>query len=318
MEPAIALFDRRAVRRQRNRAAAGLAGHDFLLREVADRLAERLEDVARRFPLALDLGCHDGTLGRALAGRGGIETLIQADLAPALARAAKAAGRPALAADEEALPFAEGRFDAVFSLLSLHWTNDLPGALLQARRVLKPDGLFLAALFGGETLKELRAALLEAEIEVEGGASPRVSPFADVRDAGALLQRAGFALPVADVDSITVHYPNALKLMADLRGMGEANALVERRKGFTRRTTLLRAAALYAERHGGAQDREDQGPGRLPATFQVIYLTGWAPHESQQRPLRPGSAARRLAEALGSEERPAGEAAAPGQSERKT
>ena len=178
------------------------------------------------------------------------------------------------------------------------------------RRALRPDGLFLAALLGGETLKELRAALTEAEVEVEGGAGPRVSPFADVRDLGALLQRAGFALPVADVDEITVSYPDAFKLMADLRGMGEANAVAERRKGFTRRETLMRAAALYGERHAGPD-------GRLPATFQVIYLTAWAPHESQPQPLAPGSAMARLAAALESEERSAGEPADPRLGKRK-
>ncbi len=315
MDERIEVFDRRAVRRHRERAAKTLAAHDFLLREVGDRLAERLDDVTRRFPLALDLGCHDGALGRALGrrgGRGGIETLIQSDLSPAMAGKAAADGNhPALAADEEALPFAEATFDAVFSLLSLHWVNDLPGALIQVCRALKPDGLFLAAMLGGETLKELRAALLEAEVEIEGGAGPRVSPFADVRDLGALLQRAGFALPVADVDDIEVSYPNAVKLMADLRGMGEANAVADRRKGFSRRATLMRAAELYAERHAGSD-------GRVPATFQVIYLTAWAPHESQPQPLAPGSAKTRLSTALDSEEQSAGETADPQAPERKT
>ena len=304
MEERIEVFDRRAVRRHRERAARSLAQHDFLLREVAERLAERLDDVTRRFPLVLDLGCHDGILGRVMAGRGGIETLVQADLAPAMARTAAQGGGPALAADEEALPFAQGAFDAVFSLLSLHWVNDLPGALLQVRQALKPDGLFLAAMLGGETLKELRGALVEAEAEVEGGAGPRASPFADVRDLGALLQRAGFALPMADVDEIAVSYPDAFTLLADLRGMGETNAVAGRRKGFSRRATLMRAAELYAARHAGPD-------GRLPATFQVIYLTAWAPHQSQPQPLRPGSAKARLSAALGSEERSAGEAADP-------
>jgi SAM-dependent methyltransferase len=311
MSERIDVFDRRAVRRHRDRAAGALAAHDFLLREVAGRLAERLEDMTRRFPLALDLGCHDGALGRALAGRGGVETLVQADLSPAMAGTAREANTPAVAAVEEALPFAVASFDAVFSLLSLHWVYDLPGALIQVRRALRPDGLFLAAMLGGETLKELRAALIAAEAEVEGGAGPRVSPFADVRDLGALLQRAGFALPVADVDDIEVSYPDALKLMADLRGLGEANALADRRKGFSRRTTLLRAAELYAARHAGTD-------GRLPATVQVIYLTAWAPHESQPQPLAPGSARSRLAEALESEERSAGDTADPRPPEGKT
>jgi SAM-dependent methyltransferase len=208
-------------------------------------------------------------------------------------------------ADEEFLPFAAGTFDLVASCLSLHWVNDLPGALIQLRHALRPDGLLLVSLLGGETLHELRAALLEAEAEVTGGAAPRVSPFADVRDAGSLLQRAGFALPVVDADTITVSYPNALALMRDLRAMGEANALAERRRGFSRRGVLLRAAARYEERFADAT-------GRVPATFKIITLTAWAPHEAQPKPLRPGSAAARLAAALGAVETPAGDKVGPG------
>ncbi|MEO3427226.1 methyltransferase domain-containing protein [Pelagibius sp. CAU 1746] len=301
------IFDRRCLRRHRERAAGAIAEHDFLIREVAERLLDRLQDIRRSFPLALDLGCHHGVVAELLAehpaGLGGIETLVQADLSPAMARLAGARA-PALAADEEALPFAAGSLDLVLSVLSLHWVNDLPGTLLQIARVLKPDGLFLAAMIGGESLKELRAALLQAESEVEGGASPRVSPFADLRDLGGLLQRAGFALPVADVDSITVTYPSALKLMGDLRGMGESGADRNRRRGFSRRETLLRAAALYQERHADSE-------GRIPATFDILYLTGWTPHASQQRPLAPGSAKVRLAEALDGGEQSGGGKAAP-------
>jgi NADH dehydrogenase [ubiquinone] 1 alpha subcomplex assembly factor 5 len=293
------VFDRRRVRLHRARAAAGLDGADFLLREVAERLVDRLDDIRRRFPLALDLGCHRGELGRMLGGRGGIERLIQADLAPEMA--AKAGGA-AVACDEELLPFAEASLDAVLSCLSLHWVNDLPGALLQIRRALKPDGLFLAALFGGETLSELRHAWLEAESEVEGGVSPRVSPFADLRDAAGLLQRAGFALPVADADRLTVTYPDALTLMRELKAMGEANALIESRRSPTRRDTLAAAAAIYQRRFAEAGDR-------IRATFQVIYLIGWAPSADQPKPLRPGSAAARLASALGATETSAGEKA---------
>lgn len=291
------VFDRRLVRRHRERAAKALDDHDFLFREVAERLLDRLDDTRRRFPLALDLGCHGGTLGRLIGKRGGIERLVQVDLSLGLARRA---GGLAAVADEEALPFAEASFDLILSNLSLHWVNDLPGALIQACRALKPDGLFLAALLGGDTLHELRAAFLEAELELEGGAGPRVSPFADVRDAGGLLQRAGLALPVVDRDEIKVSYPDALRLMRDLRGMGETNAVEARRRGFSRRATVLRAAALYEERFAGAD-------GRIPASFHVIYLTGWAPHHSQPRPLKPGSAASRLADALGTRERPAGD-----------
>jgi SAM-dependent methyltransferase len=214
------------------------------------------------------------------------------------------AGPLAVAGDEERLPFAENRFDLVLSCLSLHWVNDLPGALIQIRRALKPDGLFLAAMFGGETGRELRQALAEAEIAVEGGLSPRVSPFAEVRDLGGLLQRAGFALPVVDSDHLTVSYANPLRLMADLRGMGESNAAVERRKQVTRRATLIAAVERYAELFGDSE-------GRVPATFQVLYLTAWSPHPSQQKPLRPGSAETRLADALDTTEIPAGEKARP-------
>lgn len=297
MATRIDLFDRRAVRRQRERAAASLSAHDFLFREATTRLVERLDEVRRSFPLALDLGSHGGFVAAALQGRGGVTTLVETDLSPALARHGSGAR---LVADEEMLPFGAATFDLVLSCLSLHWVNDLPGALLQLRYALKPDGLLLVSLLGGDTLHELRRALLEAEAEAAGGASPRVSPFVDVREAGALLQRAGFALPVVDSDTIAVSYPDALALMRDLRGMGEANALSERRRGFTRRDVLLRAAQRYQALFADAA-------GRIPATFRIVTLTAWAPHAAQPKPLRPGSAAARLAEALGTPERPAGD-----------
>jgi SAM-dependent methyltransferase len=294
------VFDRRAVRRHRARAAGTFASHDFLVREVAERLTERLRDVTRTFPRALDLGCHTGIMARVLSGREQVHALVQCDLSPEMAHLAADAGAPSLATDEEALPFAQGSFDLVLSALNLHWVNDLPGTLLQLRHMLKPDGLLLVAMLGGETLRELRAALMEAEILEEDGASPRVSPFAEVRDAGSLLQRAGFALPVVDKDTIPVTYPNALALMRELRGMAETNAVRTRRKGFTRRGTLLRAAALYEQKFADAK-------GRIAATFEVIYLTAWAPAPDQPKALRPGSARTRLADALGAEERPAGD-----------
>jgi SAM-dependent methyltransferase len=297
------VFDRRLVRARRERWAGRFDAHDFLFREVADRLADRLQDTTRRFPFALDLGCRSGVLAQVLAGRGGVETFVQMELSERLARSAARRG-PTVVADEEALPFADASFDLVLSCLSLHWVNDLPGTLIQARRALKPDGLFLAALFGLGTLGELRQALLEAEIETSGGAGPRVSPFADLRDGAALLQRAGFALPVADADAIAVTYPDALALMRELRHMGEANATAARPRRPLRRATLMRAAAIYAERHG---DHE----GRVPARFRVIYLTGWAPSPTQPKALKPGSAQHRLAEALGVSERPAGDKAGP-------
>jgi NADH dehydrogenase [ubiquinone] 1 alpha subcomplex assembly factor 5 len=292
------VFDRRVVRLHRARAARAPAAADFLVNESAERLADRLDDVTRRFPVALDLGCRDGALARVLAGRGGIETLVHADAAFAFVQRLPAA-TPRLVAEAEALPFRRHAFDLVLSNLDLHWTNDLPGALLQLRQMLKPDGLLLAALFGGETLTELSRALIEAELAEEGGAGPRVSPSADIRDVGMLLQRAGFALPVVDSDTVEVTYADALALMRDLRAMGETNAAVERRRSFTRRATLARAAAVYGERFG-------RGDGRIPASFEIITLTAWAPHESQPKPLPPGSATARLADALGAVERPAG------------
>lgn len=286
------LFEREAVRKHRERAAPGIADHDFLFAEVADRLTERLDDVKRRFPLALDVGCHGGEVGRALgtpgARRGGVETLFQCDPSP---RMAKMAGGAGFAADEEFLPVKPGAVDLVLSNLSLHWANDLPGALVQIRQALKPDGLFLAALLGERTLWELRESLMAAEMEVEMGISPRVSPFTTVQDAGALLQRAGFALPVVDTDTITVSYPDMLKLMADLRGMGETGAVAGRRKAFTRKATVMRAAAYYAGKFAGPD-------GRIPATFDIIYLTAWAPHPGQPQALKPGSAQASLAAAL--------------------
>ena len=267
MSPSIDVFDRTAVRRHKSRAAGRLEDHDFLFKEAGERLADRLDDIKRSFPLALDLGCRGGQLARLLGGRGGIQTLVHSDLSLEMLRRAEGLR---VAADEEALPFSGKCFDLVLSCLCLHWVNDLPGLLVQVRRALKPDGLFLAAMLGGETLKELRQALGEAELAVEGAVSPRVSPFADIRDLGALLQRAGMALPVADADTIEVTYEDPGMLMRDLRGMGESNAQASRRKGFTRRATLSAAMARYKELFADAK-------GCVPATFEVITLTAWAP-----------------------------------------
>jgi SAM-dependent methyltransferase len=296
------VFDRATVRRHRDRAAARFASYDFLFAEIAERLADRLEDVVRDFPTALDLGCHTGQIGRALRGRKSIETLVECDLSPAMVSAA--GGSLRVAGDDELLPFADSSFDLAISNLSLHWVNDLPGALLQLRRTLKPDGLFIGAMLGGETLFELRRCLMEAELNLTGGVSARISPFAEVRDAGGLLQRAGFSLPVVDSDTITVTYESAFKLMDDLRGMGETNAGLNRRKGPTPRSLLIDAARRYAELYS-------EPDGRVAATFQVLYLAGWAPHESQQKPMRPGTAQVRLADALKADERSAGDTAEP-------
>ena len=300
------VFDRAVVRLRRERAARGWDGAAFLKREIATRLVDRLDDIKRDFPVALDLGCHAGEVGAALAlpggrRRGGVETLLQMDLAQGFARRAGGHG-PAFVGDEELLPVAPQSLDLAMSAMSLHWVNDLPGTLLRIRESLKPDGLFLGAMLGGETLWQLRQALAQAESDVEGGLSPRVSPFADLRDATGLLQRAGFALPVGDAERIEVSYPDALALLRELRAMGESNAVRGRRPTLTRRATLLRALSIYGRRHGGENER-------VPATFEVIFLHGWAPHASQQKPLAPGAAAGRLADALGTIERPAGEKA---------
>ena len=253
----ITLFDRRAWRRHRERAARG-GCVDFLHAEIAERLIDRLDDVGRRFRSALDLGSHHGALAQALARRPGIELVVAAE--PALAFLSQTRGLR-VAADPELVPFRAASFDLVVSALALHWAADLPGTLIQLRRALKPDGLLLAAMLGGGTLAELRTALVEAELAEEGGISPRVSPTADLADAAALLQRAGFALPVANADTITVTYPDMPALLHDLRGMGETNALAERRRTTLRRATLARAAAIYAERFGHA-DGQSRRPSR--------------------------------------------------------
>ena len=269
----------------------------FLLDRVATDLAERLAAVLRRFDLVLDLGTPGDALRAALAGIPSVGTVISAGAA---LPEREGSGTRFVVADEEALPFGTAVFDLVVSGLSLQFVNDLPGALVQIRRALKPDGLFLAALAGGDTLTELRQAFAAAESEIEGGISPRVAPFADVRDLGALLQRAGFALPVTDVDRITVRYGTAFALMHDLRRMGATNALLDRRRTPLKRATLMRMAEIYAERFADAD-------GRLRATFEIAWLLGWAPHPSQQQPLKPGSAQARLADALGTREVSTGE-----------
>jgi len=234
MPDSMHVFDRALLRLRRDRAAGRLHAHGFLLGELAARLTDRLLDFKRRFPRALDLGCHTGELGRALGGTGAVDLMFQADPSAAMARQA---GALAVSAEEDALPFGFATLDLVVSAWSLHWVNDLPGALVQIRRALKPDGLFLAALAGSGTLGELRESLIEAELDSERGAGPRVSPFMDGRELAALLERAGFALPVVDVDRITVTYADAFALMRDLRGMGESNALLEQRRGFSRPAT---------------------------------------------------------------------------------
>ena len=276
------IFDRALLRARRARAAQ-LGAETFLIDRVAEDLAVRLSAVLRRFDVAADVGTPTDAVRRAMAGRVG--TVVAVDPG--------AQGDKALtvAADEEALPFRDGSLDLAVSALALQFVNDLPGTLIQIRRALKPDGLFLAALIGGDSLAELRAAFAQAESEVEGGVSPRVAPFADLRDLGALLQRAGFALPVTDIDRVTVRYSSPLSLMHDLRRMGATNVLTERRRKPLRRATLQRLFEIYADRFADAD-------GRIRATFDIIYLSGWKPHESQQKPLAPGSAKASLADVL--------------------
>jgi SAM-dependent methyltransferase len=289
----------RALLRARRRRALGLGPATFLADRVAEDLADRLAAVLRAFPRGLDLGTPTDAVRRMLAGSRKVEAVIVAD---ALAAEVGAGPARAVAADEEALPFRDGALDLVVSGLTLHLVNDLPGTLVQIRRALKPDGLFMAALLGGDTLTELRQAFAAAEAEVEGGLSPRVLPFADLRDLGALLQRAGFALPVTDVDRLTVRYASPLALMHELRRMGASNPLIDRSRRPLRRATLARMLEIYVERFADAD-------GRIRATFEIVYLSGWAPHQSQQQPLAPGSARTRLADALGTQERSAGEKA---------
>jgi len=267
------LFDRALLRvRQKRAERLGLA--TFLIDRVAEDMAERLHAVLREFKSGADIGTSGDQVREALAGR--VDQLARIDLPDS---------------ESEPLPLAPASIDLAVSALALQFVNDLPGALAQIRRALKPDGLLLAAMLGGDTLTELRQSFAAAEAELEGGISPRVAPSADLRDVGGLLQRAGFALPVTDVDRIVVRYGDAFALMQDLRRMGATNVLVERRRAPTRRGTLLRMAEIYSDRFADPD-------GRIRATFDVIWLSGWAPHASQQQPLQPGSAKASLAEAV--------------------
>lgn len=281
------IFDRPAVRLHRARAAAMPSDLRAIDLEIRRRLIERLDEVKRRFARVLDLNCGDGSLASMLVESGREPSFIATlDRTPGFARTPRST-----VGDPEFLPFASESFDLVVAALALHWCDDLPGALWQIRRTLVNDGLFLATIWGGDTLSELRWALGEAELQESGGVSPRISPFTDVRDAGSLLQRAGFALPVVDSEILTVSYPHVPALVRDLRAMGETNAVLARRRRFTGRRVMLRAMELYTQRFGDAA-------GRIPATFQVLTLTGWAPDPGQPKPLPRGSAKVSLVDAL--------------------
>jgi SAM-dependent methyltransferase len=265
------LFDRALLRARQTRALR-LGAENFLLDRVVADMDERLQAVLRQFDNAADVATPGNRLRDGVAGRVG--RLTHADVP-----------------ESDGLNLAPASLDLVISGLGLHFVNDLPGVMAQIRRALKPDGLLLAAMLGGDTLTELRQSFAAAEAEREGGISPRVAPMADLRDVGALLQRAGFALPVTDVDRVVVRYDSAFGLMQDLRRMGATNVLVERRRAPLRRATLLRMAQIYSERFADPD-------GRIRATFDIIWLSGWAPHESQQKPLKPGSAKASLADAV--------------------
>jgi SAM-dependent methyltransferase len=294
------IFDRALIRRRQRRAAA-LGAATFLLDRVADDLTERLQSVMRQFDVAVDLGSPGEAVRATLARLPSIGSVVTTDATLDLLIRTNQTER-LIVADEEALPFRDSSLDLVVSALALQFVNDLPGTLVQIRRALKPDGLFLAALLGGETLTELRQAFAAAESDVEGGVSPRVAPFADLRDLGALLQRAGFALPVTDTDRLVVRYNTVFGLMHDLRRMGATNPLLDRRRTPLKRATLIRMAEIYAQRFADTD-------GRVRATFEIVWLSGWAPHPRQQQPLKPGSASARLADALGTREISTGEKA---------
>lgn len=295
MSPGPKIFDRRLLRARQARARK-LGPATFLLDRTASELGERLSAVLRQFSIAVDLGTPTDAVRQVLAASGKAGTIVAATVH------SNPGGRSFLsvAVDEETLPFANASLDLVVSALALQFVNDLPGTLIQIRRALKPDGLLLAALVGGESLSELREAIAAAEIEIEGGVSPHIAPFADVRELGALLQRAGFALPVVDSERLVVRYDSISALIRDLRHMGATNILNERRRKPLKRATVQRMADVYRERFAD----ED---GRLRASFEIIWLSGWAPHEGQQKPLRPGSATRRLSDALNTAEISTGE-----------
>ncbi len=293
----LTVFDRALLRQRRDRAAAQFTEFDFLFRAVGAQLADRLATVRRELPVILDIGAGTSTLGSVLQQRPGTVQTIAMDLSPAMA--ARCGDSAILVADEELLPLAPHSLDAVVANLSLHWVNDLPGALVQIRQALKPDGVFVAALMGGESLRELRASLMEAETTVRGGVAPRVSPLIDMQDMAGLMQRAGFALPVVDRDTLRVDYSSPFRLMHDLRGMAAANATHNRDRRPVPRRMMIEAARVYAEKFA-----VPERPDHVTASFEIIYVIGWAPAASQPQPLKPGSATVRLADILGASEKP--------------
>ncbi|MHA6287413.1 methyltransferase domain-containing protein [Maricaulis sp. CAU 1757] len=293
------LFDRQLLRQRRRRAMTGIEDYNFLAERAFDDVCDRVDSITRDFPTALIVGGGPGRLEQWATHPAARKTgqVMQADLAR------PGATSPGLVvADEESLPFADESLDLVMAPWGLHWTNDLPGVLIQINRALKPDGFFACALPGGATLTELRQSLMAAETEIKGGVSPRVSPFAGTFDMAALLQRAGFAMPVADIDRVTVRYDNAFALLRDLRGMGETSILSNRSRTPATRSLFNRMAEIYADRFADPD-------GRVRASFEIVHAGGWAPHPDQPKPKRPGSATHRLADALGVQETSLGEKA---------
>jgi len=296
------LFDRRLLRRRKDRASGEFIDYDFLHARVADDLLDRIESVSRDFDTCLVIG-GGGAVGRALkdrpAAKRKIGAMIEAELSPSMARLSQTRS---VALDEEFLPVKEQSVDLVLSCLSLHWANDVVGALIQLNYALKPDGFFAGALFGGATLTELRQAMKQAEDEIGREPEQRVSPFADAIDMAGLLSRAGFAMPVSDVDRVTARYGNSFVLMRDLRKMGETSVLDQRPRTPGVKSLFVKTAEAYS--HAFADE-----DGKVPATFELVHFAGWAPHPDQPKPKRPGSAKVRLADALGVSERSAGDRA---------
>jgi len=294
------VFDRDLKRTQRDIAATrpNSAEYDYIRDEISDRLVDRLLDIKRDFRTVLDLGCHSGHIAKSLQkqserlGEGdslmGIESLTQVDRSEKMLKRDEdlvvlpsSVQHEMLVADEEDLPFESESFDLIISNLSLHWVNNLPGTLSQVKRLLKPDGAFIASMFGGDTLRELRTSFYLADLERDGGVSPHVSPFAEVADCGMLLQQAGFSLPTVDTDTFHIEYPCPFTLMEHLQGMGEGNVALQRRS-FVPKETFLATASMYQTMYGLSDES-------IPATFQVNYMIGWSPHTSQQQPLNRGS-----------------------------
>ncbi|MBY0428027.1 MAG: methyltransferase domain-containing protein [Alphaproteobacteria bacterium] len=301
------LFNRERLRRNRERARHNFTQHNVLFEEVNLQILERLEGINRPFHRILDLGSRNFSVAKSLSKQDPSRFIVHGHSTDDVN---KLMLNHVVVADEEWLPFRDASFDLAISNLTLHWANDLPGALIQIRRALKPDGFFIAAMFGGETLRELRECLYEAEMNCRGGVSQHISPFADIQDCGSLLQRAGFNLPVIDKERFTLTYRDSFQLMRELRGMGEGNILSTRDKRFMPKSLFIEADTIYKNRFATASEKIGE-PDKIMATFDVLFIAGWAPHDNQQKPLKPGAAQSRLATALNTNELPTADKATP-------